>query len=79
MLPKEAANTAPRPMAKGPPMVRNFSLGAQTATVERPPTIPVVYLNIKMILHLEEMKELINILTMQLSAGVGLPRNREEQ
>jgi hypothetical protein len=39
-------------------MVRNFSLGAQTATVDRPPTIPVVYLNIKMILHLEEMKEL---------------------
>merc|ERR1719167_47287 len=30
-------------MAKGPPHVRNLSLGAQAATVDRPPTIPAVY------------------------------------
>merc|ERR1719445_253090 len=30
-------------MARGPPMLRNLSLGAQTATVERPPTMPAVY------------------------------------
>lgn len=44
LLPSEAAKTAPKPMANGPPMLRNFSLGAQTATVESPPTIPAVYL-----------------------------------
>jgi len=42
LLPKDAANTAPKPIAKGPPMLRNFSLGAQTATVESPPTMPAV-------------------------------------
>merc|ERR550517_1233047 len=30
-------------MARGAPQLRNLSLGAQTATVERPPTIPAVY------------------------------------
>merc|ERR1719167_1236062 len=30
-------------MAKGPPHVRNLSLGAQAATVDSPPTIPAVY------------------------------------
>lgn len=44
-LPMDAAKTAPKPIAKGPPMFKNFSLGAQTATVDRPPTIPAVYLN----------------------------------
>lgn len=44
MEPMEAAKTPPNPIAKGPPMYKNLSLGAQTATVERPPTIPAVYL-----------------------------------
>ena len=43
-IPMEAQKTTPKPMARGPPMLRNFSLGAQTATVERPPTTPAVYL-----------------------------------
>lgn len=30
-------------MPSGPPMFRNFSLGAHMATVESPPTIPAVY------------------------------------
>lgn len=37
------ANTTPSPMASGPPMYRNWSLGAHTATVDRPPTMPAVY------------------------------------
>jgi len=41
----DAAKTAPKPIAKGPPMFKNFSLGAHTATVDKPPTIPAVYLN----------------------------------
>ena len=40
----DAAKTAPKPIAKGPPMFKNFSLGAHTATVDKPPTIPAVYL-----------------------------------
>ena len=39
----EDMNTTPKPMAKGPPMYKNLSLGAVTATVDRPPTIPAVY------------------------------------
>ena len=46
MEPIEAANTPPNPMARGPPMYKNLSLGAQTATVDRPPTIPAVYLKL---------------------------------
>jgi len=30
------------PIAKGPPMLRNFSLGAHTAMADNPPTIPPV-------------------------------------
>lgn len=30
-------------MANGPPMYKNRSFGAQTATVESPPIIPAVY------------------------------------
>ena len=41
--PRLAQKTTPRPMARGPPQARNLSLGAQAATVERPPTIPAVY------------------------------------
>jgi hypothetical protein len=37
-LPIDAARTMPRPMARGPPMYRNFSLGAHTASIERPAT-----------------------------------------
>lgn len=40
---KEEANTTPKPIAKGPPIYRNLSLGAQTATVDNPPTTPAVY------------------------------------
>ena len=40
----EAQKTTPNPMARGPPILRNFSLGAHTATVDRPPTTPAVYL-----------------------------------
>lgn len=40
---KEEANTTPSPIANGPPIIRNLSLGAQTATVDRPPTTPAVY------------------------------------
>lgn len=41
--PIEAANTAPRPMASGPFIFKNFSLGAVAAIKLRPPTIPAVY------------------------------------
>lgn len=39
----EEAKTTPNPTARGPPMLRNFSLGAHMATVDRPPTMPAVY------------------------------------
>lgn len=42
ILPIEEANTTPNPMARGPPIVKNLSLGAHTATVDNPPTIPAV-------------------------------------
>lgn len=41
--PSDEAKTTPKPTASGPPMFRNFSLGAHMATVERPPTMPAVY------------------------------------
>merc|ERR1712012_57139 len=37
------AKTTPNPIARGPPMYRNLSLGAVRATVDNPPTIPAVY------------------------------------
>lgn len=40
---KDEAKTMPKPIAKGPPIVKNFSDGAHTAIVDRPPTIPAVY------------------------------------
>lgn len=43
-LPREDAKTTPKPIANGPPILRNLSLGAQTATADRPPTTPAVYL-----------------------------------
>ena len=43
IVPILAQKTTPRPIARGAPQLRNLSLGAQTATVERPPTIPAVY------------------------------------
>ena len=39
----DAAKMTPNPMARGPPMYKNLSLGAVAATVERPPTMPAVY------------------------------------
>lgn len=42
---RDAANTAPRPMASGARMFRNSPDGAQTATVLSPPTTPAVYLH----------------------------------
>ena len=33
----------PNPIASGPPMYKNLSLGAVAATVVRPPTTPAVY------------------------------------
>ena len=41
--PIEAIKTTPKPMANGPPIYRNLSLGAVTATVVNPPTTPAVY------------------------------------
>lgn len=38
----EEAKTTPRPMARGPPMARNLSLGAHAAIVDKPPTMPPV-------------------------------------
>ncbi len=35
--------TTPRPIARGPPMYKNLSLGAVTAIVDKPPTTPAVY------------------------------------
>ena len=35
-IPNEDAKTTPKPMANGPPMDKNFSLGAQAATVDKP-------------------------------------------
>ena len=43
IVPRLAQNTIPRPIARGPPQVKNLSLGAHTATVDNPPTIPAVY------------------------------------
>ena len=43
MVPMLAQNTTPSPMASGAPIDRNLSLGAQAATVDRPPTMPAVY------------------------------------
>lgn len=40
----DAANTAPRPIARGARMLRNSPDGAQIAIVLRPPTTPAVYL-----------------------------------
>ena len=31
-----AMKTTPNPMARGPPMCKNFSLGAHTATADKP-------------------------------------------
>ena len=39
----EEAKTTPKPTANGPPILRNFSLGAHMATVDSPPTMPAVY------------------------------------
>ena len=47
MLPRDAAKPAPNPIARGPPIFRNLSPGAQTATVDSPPTIPDVYLKME--------------------------------
>jgi len=43
-LPRDDAKTTPKPIANGPPILRNLSLGAQTATADSPPTTPAVYL-----------------------------------
>jgi hypothetical protein len=34
--PMEEAKTSPNPQARGPPMFKNFSLGAHIATVDKP-------------------------------------------
>ena len=39
----EDIKTTPNPMAKGPPMYKNLSLGAVIAIVDNPPTTPAVY------------------------------------
>lgn len=41
---REAANTAPSPMARGARMFKNSPDGAHTAIVLKPPTTPAVYL-----------------------------------
>ena len=40
--PSEAMMTPPSPIPRGPPQFKNFSLGAQTATVLSPPTTPKI-------------------------------------
>ena len=39
----EDMKTTPNPMAKGPPIYKNLSLGAVIAIVDKPPTTPAVY------------------------------------
>lgn len=46
MLAKDAANTAPKPIARGARMFRNSPEGAHTAIVLKPPTTPAVYLKL---------------------------------
>ena len=41
-LPKQAMQTPPSPMAKGPPQVRNLPSGAQAAVSDNAPTTPPV-------------------------------------
>lgn len=41
--PIDATRTTPSPKARGPPMLRYFSLGAHAAVRVRPPTTPAVY------------------------------------
>lgn len=41
-LPKQAMQTPPSPMAKGPPQVRNLPSGAQAAVSDKAPTTPPV-------------------------------------
>lgn len=42
----DEAKTTPNPIARGPPIYKNFSDGAHTATVDNPPTTPAVYLQL---------------------------------
>ena len=39
----DEAKTRPKPIAKGPPMFKNFSEGAVAAIALKPPTAPAVY------------------------------------
>ena len=41
-LPRHAMQTPPRPIAKGPPHVRNLPSGAQAAVSDKAPTTPPV-------------------------------------
>lgn len=43
--PNDDAKTTPKPIANGPPIYKNRSFGAQTATVDKPPITPAVYLH----------------------------------
>lgn len=52
-VPREATKTPPRPMPRGPAQLRNLSLGAQAATVLKPPMMPGIqtHANVKVPLN----------------------------
>ena len=56
----EDIKTTPNPMAKGPPMYKNLSLGAVIAIVDNPPTTPAVYQA-----ALNAMKNIFNVQKLQ--------------
>lgn len=58
--PSDDAKTTPKPIANGPPMYMKRSLGAQAATVDKPPTIPAVYLS--------KLKDTLNTYSFQKSS-----------
>ena len=66
MVPRLAQKTTPRPMASGPPQVRNLSLGAQAATVDSPPTMPAVYQAARVRIGPPDNKNIIKQMKMRL-------------
>lgn len=44
-VPREATKTPPRPIPRGPAQLRNLSLGAQAATVLKPPMMPGIQIH----------------------------------
>lgn len=71
--PNDAAKTNPRPIANGPLIYKNLSLGAQTATVDKPPTIPAVYLEINLLFFIPLIINSINQLYHAARIKIGPP------